>query len=148
MSRRKEARIIDKADIIKFTYEASLTEEKYLDALNRLNKAKFDYQNVICELHENLIAPEAIEEELSKDKVLESALTNNHNNKSYHYNYLASKAAYNAEKSNFLTKVSLTGSTSKQDKVVYLNNQDLNQQWPRRKSTLSKSRRLEFVAST
>ncbi|MBM3580016.1 MAG: TolC family protein [Alphaproteobacteria bacterium] len=133
VKRRKDVRIIDKADIIKFTYETSLTEEKYFDALNRLNKAKFDYQNVVGELHENLTEPkiplaEIAEEEFSKDKVLESALTNNHNIKSYHYSYLASKAAYNAEKSNFLPKVSLTASSSKQDKVVYLNNQDLNQQ--------------------
>lgn len=128
VKRRKDVRIIDKADIIKFTYETSLTEEKYLDALNRLNKAKFDYQNVVGQLHENLIAPEVIEEEFDKEKILESALTNNHNIKSYHYSYLASKAAYNAEKSNFLPKVSLTASSSKQDKVVYLNNQDLNQQ--------------------
>ena len=128
VSRRKEARILDKADIIKFIYEASLTEEKYLDSLNRLNKAKFDYQNVIGQLHENLIIPEIVEEEFNKEKILESAIANNHNIKSYHYNYLASKAAYNAEKSNFLPKVSLTASANKQDKVVYLNNQDLNQQ--------------------
>jgi outer membrane protein TolC len=126
VKRRKDVRIIDKADIIKFTYETSLTEERYIDALNRFNKAKFDYQNVIGELHENLTKPEILEEEFDKDKVLESALNNNHNMKSYHYSYLASKAAYNAEKSNFLPKVSLTASLSKQDKVVYLNNQDLN----------------------
>jgi outer membrane protein len=128
VKRRKDVRIIDKADIIKFTYETSLTEEKYLDALNRLNKAKFDYQNVIGELHDNLIKPEVAEEEFSKDKVLESALADNHSIKSYHYSYLASKAAYSAEKSNFLPKVSVVASASKQDKVVYLNNQDLNQQ--------------------
>ncbi len=128
VSRRKEARIIDKADIIKFTYETSLTEEKYFDALNHLNKAKFDYQNVIGELHDNLIKPTIVEEEFSKNKVIESALTNNYNIKSYHYSYLASKATYNAEKSNFLPKVSLIASASKQDKVVSLNNQDLNQQ--------------------
>lgn len=125
---RREARIIDKADIIKFTYETSLTEEKYFDALNRLNKAKFDYQNVIGETHDNLIKPEIVEEEFGKDKVLESALTNNYNIKSYQYSYLAFKAAYNAEKSNFLPKVSIVASAIKQDKVVYLNNQDLNSQ--------------------
>jgi outer membrane protein len=128
VKRRKDVRIIDQDDIIKFTYEASLTEEKYLDALNKMNKAKFDYQNVIGELHENLIKPEISEKEFDKDKVLELALTNNHNIKSYHYSYLASKAAYNAEKSNFLPKVSIVASASKQDKVVYLNNQDLNSQ--------------------
>jgi outer membrane protein len=128
VKRRKDVRIIDKADIIKFNYETSLTEEKYLDTFNRLNKAKFDYQNVIGELHENLTKPEILEEEFDKNKVLESALARNHNIKSFHYSYLASKAAYNAEKSNFLPKVSIVASASKQERVVYLNNQDLNSQ--------------------
>ena len=127
VKRRKDFRIIDKADIIKFTYETSLTEEKYIDAINRFNKAKFDYQNVIGELHENLVKPEILEEEFDKNIILELALNNNHNIKSYHYNYLASKSAYNAEQSNFLPKVAVVASASKQDKVVYLNNQDLNQ---------------------
>lgn len=124
--RRKDSRIIDKSDIIKFNYEVSVTEEKYLDSLNRLNKAKFDYQNVIGELHEDLAKPEISEEEFDKNKVLESALISNHNIKSYRYSYLASKSAYNAEKSNFLPKVSLTASTSKQTNVLYLNGNDLN----------------------
>ena len=128
IKRRKDVRIIDKADIIKFTYETSLTQEKYINVLNRLNKAKFDYQNVIGELNENLIKPEIDEEKFDKNKILESALNNNHNLKSYHYKYLASKSAYNAEKSNFLPKVSIVASANKQDKVVYLNNQDLNSQ--------------------
>jgi len=136
VKRRKEVRLIDKTDIIKFTYETSLTEEKYLDSLNKLNKAKFDYQNIVGELHENLIKPEIpslknsstkdSQDEFNFDKILESALTNNHNLRSQHYNYLSSKAAYNAEQSNFLPTVSITASANKQDKVVYLNNQDLN----------------------
>ncbi len=127
VNRRKEVRIIDNSDIIKFTYEASVNEEKLLDAVNRLNKAKFDYQNVVGQLHENLVSPEVDEEKFNETEVLESALAKNHNIKSSHYNYLASKAAYNAEKSNFLPKVSVTASANKQDKVVYLANQDLNQ---------------------
>jgi outer membrane protein TolC len=126
VKRRKEVRIIDNADIIKFSYETSLTDEKYLDALNRLNKAKFDYQNLVGELNENLVKPEILVEEFDKNKILELALANNHNIKSYHYNYLANKAALNAEKANFLPKISIVASASKQDKVVYLNNQDLN----------------------
>jgi len=124
--RRKDFKVIDKADIIKFTYETSLTEEKYFDVVNRFNKAKFDYQNIIGELHENLTKPEITEEEFDRDKVLELALSSNHKVKSHHYDYLASKEAYSAEKSNFSPKVSLTASINKQDKVVYLNNQDLN----------------------
>ncbi len=130
VQRRKDARIIDNSDIIKFNYEASVSEEKYLDALNRLNKAKFDYKNVIGELHENLskpiIANDFSDEKLSRDQILESSQKNNLSIKSYHLNYLASKAAYNSEKSNFLPKVSLSASASRQSNVVYLNNQDLS----------------------
>lgn len=68
VKRRKDVRIIDKADIIKFSYETSLTEEKYLDALNRLNKAKFDYQNVIGELHDNLIKSKLLKKNSAKIK--------------------------------------------------------------------------------
>ncbi len=128
VNRRKEARIIDNADIIKFTYETSATEEKYIDALNKLNKARFDYKNVVGELHESLINPTITEENFEANKVLEAVTSSNHNVKSYHYNYLASKEAYNAERSNFLPKVSLTASTSKQTNVLYLNGKDLDSQ--------------------
>jgi outer membrane protein TolC len=136
VQRRKDVRIIDNSDIIKFNYETSVAAEKYLDALNRLNKAKFDYQNIVGELHENLAKPIISTDELAKndvsneqfnrEQILEAVQKNNLNIKSYHLNYLASKAAYNAEKSNFLPKVSLSASSSKQTNVVYLNNQDLN----------------------
>lgn len=126
VQRRKEARIIDKSDIIKFTYEASINEEKYLDALNRLNKAKFDYKTIVGELHENLVNPQITEENFEAQKVLETVTNNNHNIRSYHYNYLASKASYNAEKSTFAPKVSLTASTNKQTNVLYLNGKDLD----------------------
>lgn len=128
VSRRKEARIIDNADIIKFTYESSLTDEKYLDSLNRLNKAKFDYKNIVGELHENLIYPQINEEKFEVNKLLESVINNNHNIKSYHYSYLASKAAYSSEQSNFLPKVSFTASASKQTNVLYLNGKNLDSQ--------------------
>ncbi len=126
VERRKEFRIIDKADIINFTYEASIAEEKYLDVVNKLSKAKFDYKNVIGQLHEKLTMPVITEEEFDSNKVLESAFLNNHNIKVYHYNYLASKASYNAEQSNFLPKIYLTASKSKQTNVLYLNGQDLD----------------------
>ena len=128
VNRRKEARIIDNADIIKFTYETSAIEEKYIDALNKLNKAKFDYKNIVGELHENLINPPITEEKFEDGKVLEAVASGNHNVRSYHYNYLASKEAYNAERSNFLPKVSLTASASKQTNVLYLNGKDLDSQ--------------------
>ncbi|MBM5782181.1 MAG: hypothetical protein FJ368_02025 [Pelagibacterales bacterium] len=124
--RRKNSKLIDKSDFIKFEYEASVAEEKYLDSLNRLNKAKFDYEIVIGQMHENLIAPLIKDELPNANEILENAIRQNPNLKSYRYNYLASKASYNSEKSNFLPKVSLSATASNQSNVVYLNNQDLN----------------------
>jgi outer membrane protein TolC len=130
VARRKEVRIIDNADIIKFNYETSLIEEKYFDSLNRLKKAQFDYQNIVGQLDENLTLTEidavAEKENFDKEKVIKSAIQNNYNLNSFRNIYFASKAAYNAEKSAFLPKVSVTASADRQDKVVYLNNQDLN----------------------
>ncbi len=126
VQRRKDVQIIDKSDIIKFGYEASISDEKYLDVINKLNKAKFDYKSVVGELHQNLNEPKIIEEDFSSNKVLEAALSDNNNIKSSHYDYLASKASYNAAKSTFSPKISVSASASKQERVVFLNNQDLN----------------------
>ena len=126
VQRRKDVLIIDKSEIIKFGYEASISDEKYLDILNKLNKAKFDYKSVVGELHQNLNEPKIVEEEFNQEKVLESALSDNNNIKSSHYDYLASKASYNAAKSSFSPKISISASASKQERVVFLNNQDLN----------------------
>ncbi len=126
VQRRKDVLIINKGDIIKFGYEASISDEKYLDAINKLNKAKFDYKNIVGELHQNLNEPKIVEEDFNADKVLESALSDNNSIKSSHYDYLASKASYNATKSNFSPKLSLSATARKQAQVVYLNNQDLN----------------------
>ena len=126
VQRRNNVRIIDKSDIIKFAYEASIIDEKYWDVMNKLGKAKFDYKNVVGELHQNLSEPKIIEEDFNQDKVLEAVLSDNNSIKSSHYDYLASKASYNAAKSTFSPKISISASASKQEKVVYLNNQDLN----------------------
>ncbi len=67
-----------------------------------------------------------MEENFDREKVLQEIILSNNNIKAYHYNYLASKAAYNAQKSNFSPKVSISASASKQEQVVYLNNRDLN----------------------
>ncbi len=125
VQRRKDVKIIDNSDIIKFNYEAAAGEEKYLEALNSYNKAKFEYKTNIGELHENIVKPKAEIEEFDRNFIVENALKNNHSLNSAHYQYLASKAAYNAEKSNFSPKVSLELSANRQDNVVYLNNADL-----------------------
>lgn len=126
VKRRKEVKLIDKSEFIDFEYEASVADEKYLDALNRLNKAKFEYKIVVGEIHDNLLLPEIKEEFFNNQEVIENSEKINSSLKSYRYNYLAAKASYSAEKSNFSPKISLTANASNQSNVVYLNNQDLN----------------------
>jgi len=126
VQRRKDVQIIDKSDIIKFGYEASINDEKYFDVVNKLNKAKFDYQNVIGQLHQDLSMPTIIEEDFDKEKVTNAILLSNNNIQSSRYDYLASKAAYKAERSVFSPKVYISASASKQDKLAYLGNRDLN----------------------
>lgn len=126
VKRREDIRIIDKSEIIEFEYETSINEEKYFDYLNKLNQAKFDYQNVIGEIEGKLIEPIIVEENFNKNEILRSALISNQTIKSSHYDYLASKAAHSAEKSNFLPKVSISASIGREQSVVYLDNQDVD----------------------
>lgn len=123
-NRRKNSKIIDQSELIKFGYESSSSLEKYKNYVNKLNKAEANYKNIIGELDENLIEPAIPSEELDKESII-SKIINNNNLKSYKHNYLSSKNAYNAEISKISPKVSLSASVSKQDKVFYLNNQDL-----------------------
>ncbi len=124
--RRKSVKIIDNSELIRFNYEQSGIENQYLDAKNKLNKASFEYENIIGQLDKNLTAPLIKIEKFDEEKILQAVLTGNAAIRAKHFNYLASKQAHHAEKSNFAPKVSLTASSSKTDRVVYLNNQDLN----------------------
>ncbi len=118
---RNKKKILDKSDVIKFEYELSEGETHYFEALNKFSKSQFEYQNVIGELHKDLIMPTITKEKFDKATATHNALLNNHNLRSYHFNYLASKSAYSAEKSAFAPSVSLVGSISKQQNAIYLN---------------------------
>ena len=123
--RRKYFKIIDKADIIKFQFEASINEEKSLDAKTRLNKARIDYVNVIGKLDGDLSKPVIPKEHFSEDKIVSQVLHGNKSVESSRNSYVASKYAYKAERSNLSPKVYLTGTMDKQESVIYLNNRDL-----------------------
>jgi len=123
--RRKYFRIIDKADIIQFQFEASINEEKSLDAKTRLNKARIDYINVVGKLDGDLIKPHIPKENFSEDKIVSDVLRGNKSVESSRNSYIASKYAYSAERSNLSPKVYLTGTMDKQESVIYLNNRDL-----------------------
>ena len=125
-NRRKSVKIIDNSELINFNYEQSNIENQFLDATNKLNRANFEYENIIGKLDIDLFEPQIRIEKFKEEKILEAVLSNNSEIKASRYNYLASKAAHHAEKSNFSPKVSLTASASKTERVVYLNNQDLN----------------------
>ena len=122
--RRGDARILDEAEIIKFRYESSNVETRYFEAANKLAKAEFEYQNAIGALHGNLIKPTVKDEHFDEKIIIQNALENNHNLKSSHFNYLASKAAYNAELSSLSPTVSLVGSVSQQQNAFYYSGQD------------------------
>jgi outer membrane protein TolC len=125
-NRRKEVRILDESEIVKFNYEASAIEEKYLNSASKLLKAQFDYQNVIGKLDDNLRPPILKSDVLEPDSVIATILAKNHYLQSYHYNYLASKLTYSAEKSKLLPSVSLAASISKEKNVAYLRGKDLS----------------------
>lgn len=122
--RRGDARVIDEAEVIKFRYESSNAETRYFEASNKLAKAEFEYRNIVGELHQNLHKPSVKEEHFDEKNLIETAMENNHNLKSYHFNYLASKAAYNAEISSLSPTVSLVGSISEQRNAFYYSGQD------------------------
>jgi outer membrane protein len=123
---RKKGKFIDESDSIKFQYELENTRTKQFEAESKLLKAKFEYRNIVGELHENLTVPTIKEEKFDERKTVELALTNNQNLKSYRLNYLASKSAYSAEKSAFAPSVSMVGSVSRQKNPLYLSGQDIS----------------------
>jgi outer membrane protein len=124
--RRKKKKFVDESDAIKFQYELENTRAKQFEAESKLLKAKFEYRNIVGELHENLTAPTIAEEKFDERKTVELALTNNQNLRSYRLNYLASKSAYSAEKSAFAPSVSMVGSVSRQKNPLYLSGQDIS----------------------
>jgi outer membrane protein TolC len=126
VTRRKEVRIIDNSEIIKFNYEIAAIEEKYLNSISKFLKAQFDYQNVIGKLDDNLKAPNLKADLLKSDQIIATILAKNYYLQSSHYNYLASKLNYSAEKSKLLPSVSLAGSISREKNVTYLQGKDLN----------------------
>ncbi len=128
VTRRKEVRIIDESEMIKFNYEAAAIEEKYLNIINKFLKAQFDYKNVIGKLDDDLKAPNLDHncDPLKQDQIIAEILAKNHYLQSYYYNYLASKLTYRAEKSKLLPSVTLAASISKEKNVAYLRGQDLN----------------------
>ena len=126
MQRRKEVRIIDNSEIIKFEFETSIAKEKYFDSLTKLNKAKIDYLNIVGKVDEKLTEPVISSKEFNEEEIIESVLQGNKKIESSRYEYLASKFAHSAEKSSLSPKLSLTASIEKQESVIYLNNRDLN----------------------
>ncbi len=126
ITRRKEVRIIDNSEIIKFNYEIAAIEEKYLNSISKFLKAQFDYQNVIGKLDNNLKAPNLKADLLKSDQIIATILAKNYYLQSSHYNYLASKLNYSAEKSKLLPSVSLAASISREKNVTYLQGKDLN----------------------
>lgn len=126
IKRRGELKINDKSEVIKFRYELANIESSYFEISNKLAKAEYEYQNVIGELHKNITKPTIAQEDIMQEATIQNAIENNQNLKSYHFNYLASKAAYNAELASLSPTVSLVGSISNQQNAFYYSGQDYN----------------------
>jgi len=121
---RRHKKFVDESEAIKFKYELSNVVTQNFEAKTKLTKAKFEYRNIVGDLHSDLQTPTFKKEKFEERTAVEKALANNHNLKAYRMNYLASKSAYNAEKSSFSPTVSLIGTVSRQKNVLYLGGQD------------------------
>ncbi len=126
LQRRNKLRVLDNSDIIKFSFDQKIIEEKYFESLNKLNIAKIEYENVIGNIQENLPIPQVEFQDFNNLEIEEKLINENFNIKSQYYKYLASRANVNLQKTNFSPKISFIASASKQEKVAYLNNADLN----------------------
>lgn len=122
--RRGDARIMDEAEIVKFNYETSAIESRYFESSNKFLRAQHEYKNIVGELHENLAQPLVRDEKIDEKFLAKNAVENNNNLKSYRFNYMAAKSAYNAQKSSLLPSVTISGSVMREKNPLYLNGQD------------------------
>ena len=120
---RQRKKVVDDSDLIKYQYELSNAETRYFEASSKLMKAKFEYRNVVGEISQDLIFPNIPEHIFDEKATVETVVDNNDRLKSYHFNYLASKSAYKAEKSAFAPSASVVASVSKQKNSLYLADQ-------------------------
>ncbi len=120
---RQRKRVLDDSDLIKYQYELSNAETRYFEASSKLMKAKFEYRNVVGEVAQDLVLPNIPEQIFDEKATVETVIDNNDNLRSYHFNYLATKSAYKAEKSAFAPSASLVASVSRQKNSLYLADQ-------------------------
>ncbi|MBU6140673.1 MAG: TolC family protein [Proteobacteria bacterium] len=123
-TRRRDKRVIDKSDSIKFEYELSQVKTRRFEYDSKLTQAKFTYRSIVGDLHFGLQLPSIAPEKFDEKTTMEKAISNNENLKSYRFSHLASQSSYSIQKSEFAPSVSVVGSISRQNNAVYLNGRD------------------------
>lgn len=115
------------SEVIKYqTYVATAISDK-LTAKKDLFKAEKEYNKIIGKSDNDLFLPEIQKEEVSgnNQELLDLAVTNNPNLKTYLYKIKAARSAVNKSKGEFAPTVEIAASMSEQENVTYLNNRDL-----------------------
>jgi len=120
------------SEVIKYqTYVATAISDK-LTAKKDLFKAEEEYNKIIGKSEVNkpievLFLPEIRKEEVSgnNQELLDLAVTNNPNLKTYLYKIKASRSAVNKSRGEFAPTVEIAASMSEQENVTYLDNRDL-----------------------
>ena len=123
---QKSLKYIDNSIFIANKIESEIFWQKFNENKFKLKKAKRDYQEYFNTQNEDLLPPEIdIDTDTisnnNKDKILQNPLV-----KSSFNNYQASIDEYHLKKTSYSPKISVSGVISKQENVVYLNNQDLS----------------------
>ena len=115
------------SEVIKYqTYVATAISDK-LTAKKDLFKAEKEYNKIIGKSDNDLFLQEIQKEEVSgnNQELLDLAVTNNPNLKTYLYKIKAARSAVNKSKGEFAPTVEIAASMSEQENVTYLNNRDL-----------------------
>lgn len=113
-------------------YQTSLSNNlsEKLTIRKELFKAESEYNNLVGKIDYDLDFPVIDSEKIIGDdqKLVELALTNNHNLRQYNYQIKTYQAAFDQVKGMFSPKAELSASLSRQENVTYLDNRDLKSQ--------------------
>lgn len=115
------------SEVIKYqTYVATAISDK-LTAKKDLFKAEEEYNKIIGKSDQDVFLPEIQKEEISSSnqELLDLAINNNPNLRTYLYKIKAARSAVNKSKGEFAPTVEIAASMSEQENVTYLDNRDL-----------------------
>lgn len=125
VKQQKSLKYIDNSAFVAVGIEQELFLQKNNELKFKLKKAQREFQELFADNDFDLDEPKVEIEEINllknQGKLLQNPLL-----KSSFNNYLASKDEYSLQKTNYLPKITISGVITKQQNVVYLNNQNLS----------------------